>query len=528
MLRIEQLRLLPEEPETALLARCARLLHTDPAALTGLTVLRRAIDAREGLTFVYTVAVSAPQEAALLRRCRDKRVTAYTPERYALPAPVTPPETRPIVVGAGPAGLFAALVLARCGARPILLERGQCVEQRQQDVARFWCGGPLDTESNVQFGEGGAGAFSDGKLNTGTRDVRHRYIMEQLVSCGAPADILTDALPHVGTDKLHIALQALRRQLLEAGADIRFGARLDGLTVQDSVLTAVTVRQGDTLYTLPARQVILAPGHSARDTFELLYAAGLAMEQKPFAMGVRIEHRQSAVDAARYRKLAGHPSLPPATYKLSCHLPNGRSAFSFCVCPGGEVVAAASEAGRVVTNGMSEYARDGENINGALLVNVTPADFPDSHPLSGVRLQRQLEDAAYALGGGDYRAPCQRVEDFLAGRPSTGCGAVRPSYRPAVAYTDLHRCLPPFLSETLALALPELGKKLRGYDDPDALLTGVETRSSSPVRLVRDDRYEANIRGLYPCGEGAGYAGGILSAAADGMRCAEKLLEVYR
>ena len=528
MLRIEQLRLLPEEPETALLARCARLLHTDPAALTGLTVLRRAIDAREGLTFVYTVAVSAPQEAALLRRCRDKRVTAYTPERYALPAPVTPPETRPFVVGAGPAGLFAALVLARCGARPILLERGQCVEQRQQDVARFWCGGPLDTESNVQFGEGGAGAFSDGKLNTGTRDVRHRYIMEQLVSCGAPADILTDALPHVGTDKLHIALQCLRRQLLEAGADIRFGARLDGLTVQDGVLTAVTVRQGDTLYTLPARQMILAPGHSARDTFELLYAAGLAMEQKPFAMGVRIEHRQSAVDAARYRKLAGHPSLPPATYKLSCHLPNGRSAFSFCVCPGGEVVAAASEAGRVVTNGMSEYARDGENINGALLVNVTPADFPDSHPLSGVRLQRQLEDAAYALGGGDYRAPCQRVEDFLAGRPSTGCGAVRPSYRPAVAYTDLHRCLPPFLSETLALALPELGKKLRGYDDPDALLTGVETRSSSPVRLVRDDRYEANIRGLYPCGEGAGYAGGILSAAADGMRCAEKLLEVYR
>ena len=528
MLRIEQLRLLPEEPETALLARCARLLHTDPAALTGLTVLRRAIDAREGLTFVYTVAVSAPQEAALLRRCRDKRVTAYTPERYALPAPVTPPETRPIVVGAGPAGLFAALVLAKCGARPILLERGRRVEQRQQDVARFWCGGPLDTESNVQFGEGGAGAFSDGKLNTGTRDVRHRYIMEELVSCGAPADILTDALPHVGTDKLHIALQALRRQLLEAGADIRFGARLDGLTVQDGVLTAVTVRQGDTLYTLPARQVVLAPGHSARDTFELLYAAGLAMEQKPFAMGVRIEHRQSAVDAARYRKLAGHPSLPPATYKLSCHLPNGRSAFSFCVCPGGEVVAAASEAGRVVTNGMSEYARDGENINGALLVNVTPADFPDSHPLSGVRLQRQLEDAAYALGGGDYRAPCQRVEDFLAGRPSTGCGAVRPSYRPAVAYTDLHRCLPPFLSETLALALPELGKKLRGYDDPDALLTGVETRSSSPVRLVRDDRYEANIRGVYPCGEGAGYAGGILSAAADGMRCAEKLLEVYR
>ena len=528
MLRIDQLRLLPDEPKTVLLHKCARLLRVEPSALTGLTVLRRAIDARESLTFVYTVIVSAPQETALLRRCRDKRVTAYAPEQYALPASVDAPAVRPIVVGAGPAGLFAALVLAKCGARPILLERGQCVEQRQRDVQRFWATGELDTESNVQFGEGGAGAFSDGKLNTGTRDVRHRFIMEQLVSCGAPADILTDALPHVGTDMLHIALQRLRRQLLDAGADIRFGARLEGLTVQEGAVTAVTVRKAGTLYTLPARQVVLALGHSARDTFEMLYDAGAAMEQKPFAMGVRIEHRQSAVDAARYRRLAGHPSLPPATYKLSCHLPNGRSAFSFCVCPGGQVVAAASEARRVVTNGMSEYARDRENINGALLVNVTPADFPDDHPLSGIRLQRQLEEAAFALGGGDYRAPCQRVEDFLAGRPSVGAGNVQPSYLPAVTYTDLHRCLPPFISETLALALPELGRRLRGYDDPDALLTGVETRSSSPVRLVRDGHYESNIRGVYPCGEGAGYAGGILSAAADGMRCAEKILEVYR
>lgn len=528
MLRIDQLRLLPDESEDVLLHKCARLLRTDPSSLRDLTVLRRAIDAREGLTFVYTVAVSAPQEAALLRRCRDKRVTAYVPEQYVLPAPVAPPEVRPIVVGAGPAGLFAALVLARCGARPILLERGQPVEQRSRDVTRFWHTGRLDTESNVQFGEGGAGAFSDGKLNTGTRDLRHRYIMEQLVACGAPESILTDALPHVGTDKLHIALRNLRQQLLDAGADIRFGARLEGFTAQGGALTAITCRQGDSLYTIPAQRLILALGHSARDTFETLYESGLAMEPKPFAMGVRIEHRQSAVDAARYRQLAGHPALPPATYKLSCHLPNGRSAFSFCVCPGGQVVAAASEEQRVVTNGMSEYARDRENINGALLVNVTPADFPDGHPLAGIRLQRQLEDAAFVLGGGDYRAPCQRVGDFLAGRPSTGAGTVQPSYLPGVTYTDLRRCLPAFISETLALALPELGRKLRGYDDPDALLTGIETRSSSPVRLVRDERYESNIRGVYPCGEGAGYAGGILSAAADGMRCAEKLLEVYR
>ena len=527
MLRIDQIRLLPGDSEALLRGKCARLLRIPAEDVTGVTVLRKAIDAREGLTFVYTAAVSVKNEAQVLRRCRDKRVSAYKQEVYFLPGSVAAPEVRPIVVGAGPAGLFAALVLARCGARPILLERGRPVEQRQADVERFWSGGGLDTESNVQFGEGGAGAFSDGKLNTGTRDVRHRYIMETLVRCGAPKDILTDAKPHVGTDRLHIALQRLRRELTEAGADIRFGARLENVTVQDGAVRTVTVRQDEQVYTLPAERVILALGHSARDTFEMLYATGLHMEQKPFAMGVRIEHRQKDMDAAQYRALAGHPALPPSTYKLSCHLPNGRSAFSFCVCPGGQVVAAASEKGRTVTNGMSEYARDGENINGALLVNVTAEDFPSPHPLAGIQLQRQVEEAAYALTGG-YRAPCQRVEDFLAGRASTAAGSVLPSYRPGVVYTDLRRCLPEFISETLALALPVLGGKLRGYDCPDALLTGVETRSSSPVRLVRDEHCEANIRGIYPCGEGAGYAGGILSAAADGMRCAEKLLEVYK
>ena len=527
MLRIDQLRLPPGAPETLLRDKCARLLRLPPEDVRSCTVLRRAIDAREGLNFVYTAAVEVKNEPQALRRCRDKRVSAYAPESYALPRPVAAPETRPIVVGAGPAGLFAALVLARCGARPILLERGRPVEQRQADVERFWRGGALDTESNVQFGEGGAGAFSDGKLNTGTRDLRHRYIMETLVRCGAPEDILTDAKPHVGTDKLHIALQCLRQELLSAGAELRFGARLEGLRIESDAVCGVTVCQDGRSYDLPARQVLLALGHSARDTFEMLYAAGVHMEQKPFAMGVRIEHRQSDIDAAQYRALAGHPALPPSTYKLSCHLDNGRSAFSFCVCPGGQVVAAASEAGRTVTNGMSEYARDRENINGALLVNVTPADFPSPHPLSGIALQRQVESAAYALTGG-YRAPCQRVEDFLAGRPSAGPGAVSPSYRPGVVFTDLRRCLPPFIADTLTLALPVLGRRLRGYDSPDALLTGVETRSSSPVRLVRDAHYQANIRGIYPCGEGAGYAGGILSAAADGMRCAEKLLEVYR
>ena len=484
MLRIDQLRLHPGQQETLLRARCAKLLRVAPADITACTVLRKAIDAREDLTLVYTVSVSVKNEAQVLRRCRDKRVSVYKQEVYFLPPPVTTPAVRPIVVGAGPAGLFAALVLARCGARPILLERGRPVEHRQADVERFWSGGPLDPDSNVQFGEGGAGAFSDGKLNTGTKDLRHRFILETLVRCGAPDTILTDAKPHVGTDRLHIALQALRKELEAAGADIRFNARLEHIRIQDGAVSAVTVCQNGQTYDLPARHVLLALGHSARDTFEMLYQAGLAMEPKPFAMGVRIEHRQSAIDAAQYRSLAGHPALPPSTYKLSCHLPNGRSAFSFCVCPGGQVVAAASEPGRTVTNGMSVYARDGENIN-------------------------------------------QRVADFWAGRPSAGPGTVRPSYRPGVVYTDLRRCLPDFIGETLALALPVLGRQLRGYDDPDALLTGVETRSSSPVRLVRDAHYEANIRGIFPCGEGAGYAGGILSAAADGMRCAEKLLEVY-
>ena len=527
MLRIDQIRLHPGEAETLLPLRCAKVLRVPPEAILECTVLRRALDARETLNFVYTLSVRVAQETQVLRRCRDRRVSAYAPESYALPAAVAAPKARPIVVGAGPAGLFAALVLAKCGARPIVLERGQCVERRQTDVERFWRGGALDTESNVQFGEGGAGAFSDGKLNTGTRDVRHRFILETLVRCGAPQDILTDAKPHVGTDKLHIALQCLRRELTESGADIRFGARLAGVRLENGRVRAVTVHQGGQVYALSAETVILALGHSARDTFEMLFTAGVRMEQKPFAVGVRIEHCQADIDAAQYRTLAGHPALPPSSYKLACHLPNGRSALSFCVCPGGQVVAAASETAHTVTNGMSVCARDGENINGALLVNVTPEDFPSGHPLAGIALQRQMEAAAYALTGG-YAAPCQRVEDFLLGRATAAAGRIRPTYRPSVVYTDLHRCLPPFVSETLSLALPELGKKLRGYDDPDALLLGVETRSSSPVRLPRDDHDESNIRGLFPCGEGAGYAGGILSAAADGMRCAEKILEVYR
>ena len=511
----------------ALAAEAARLLRVREKDLLTLRILRRSVDAREEVRLVYTVEVSLKEEAAALRRCRSRKVSRVQPApAYAPPAPLPPPEIPPVVVGAGPAGLFAALVLAQAGQRPILLERGRPVERRAADVERFWATGELDPTSNVQFGEGGAGAFSDGKLNTGTKDLRHRFILETLAACGAPEDILIDAKPHVGTDYLHIALVNLRKKLLSLGADIRFESRLADLDIRDGALAGVTVEGPEGPYPLPCRRLVLCPGHSARDTFAMLHGRGVAMEAKPFAVGVRIEHRQADCDAAQYRQYAGHPGLPASTYKLSCHLPNGRAAYSFCVCPGGQVVAAASEESRVVTNGMSEFARDQENINGGLLVNVTPEDYGgDQDPLAGIAFQRRLEAAAYNLGGGGYRAPAQRVGDFLAGRPSTGPGRVTPSYHPGVTWTDLRLCLPDFVADTIAGALPLLGQKLRGYDDPDAVLTAVESRSSSPVRIPRDGTYQSSLRGLYPCGEGAGYAGGILSAAADGMRCAEQLCQ---
>lgn len=528
MLQIEQIKLRVEEPEALLRKKAAAALRVSPDQIQHLTILRRSVDAREGLHFVYTLRVACKNEGQVLKKCRSKAVSPVKEKPYTLPAPVEKDHLPPVIVGAGPGGLFCALAMVRCGVKPILLERGKAVEDRQKDVERFWQTGELDTQSNVQYGEGGAGAFSDGKLNTGTKDLRHRFILETLVSHGAPETILCDAKPHVGTDYLHRSLISLRRELLERGADIRFGHRMTGMTLEHGAVTGLTVESPEGGYTLPARHIVLALGNSARDTFEMLHGLGVPMEPKPLAIGVRIEHSQHKMDVTQYKDLAGHPRLGAATYKLSCHLDSGRSVFSFCVCPGGQVVAAASEERRAVTNGMSYYARAGENINGGLLVSVKPEDFPGTDPLAGIRLQRELEERAFTHGGGGFIAPAQRLEDFLAHRPSAGPGSILPTYRPGVHWCDLWKVLPDYICESLEEALPMLERKLPGFADPDAVLTAVETRSSCPLRILRGEDLQSPVGGLWPCGEGAGYAGGIMSAAADGIRVAEQVMDKLR
>ena len=433
-----------------------------------------------------------------------------------------------VIIGAGPAGIFTALEMVKKGSKQkiIMVEKGQAVENRHCPKDKTKKCVNCKPYCHITTGFSGAGAFSDGKLTTGTKSPLIRTVLQTFVDHGAPEDILYIAKPHVGTDLLKGVVRSMRQEIIQLGGQVRFDTRLTGLMMRGESMEGITVLCGGETQEIRTDTVILAIGHSARDTFAMLRDAGIPMEPKPFAVGVRIEHRQSDMDAQQYKQYAGHPSLPPTSYKLSAHTAAGRGVFSFCVCPGGEVVAAASEEKRVVTNGMSEFARDGENINGGLLVSVTPEDFPSGDTLAGVQFQRELEDAAYRLGGGNYAAPAQRVEDFLKHRPSTGAGKVVPTYLPSVRWCDLHGCLPPFVCEALEEGLPMLGRKLRGFDAPDAVLTAVETRSSSPVRIVRDNlSFQSALRGLYPCGEGAGYAGGIMSAAADGLRVAEMILE---
>ena len=488
---------------------------------------RRSVDARrkQAVHFLAALDVTvAGDEAALVRRLKNPDVKVIDFAPYPLPQPAAGPQQRPVVVGSGPAGRFAALMLARVGWNPILIERGRRVEERTEDVERFRRTGVLDTRSNVQFGEGGAGTFSDGKLNTGVQDPRCRLVIEELARAGEAEDLLWRARPHAGTDRLRTMVRTLREEILRLGGTVRFETQLTDVVLREGQLTeaVLTTPQGEER--LSCDRLILAVGHSARDTMEMLQRQGMPMEPKAFAVGVRIEHPREMIDRAQYGEFAGHPALSAADYRLSCHPAGLRGTYTFCMCPGGVVMAAASEEGGVAVNGMSEFARDARNSNSAVLVGVTPEDFGSTDPLGGVAFQRRLEQAAYRLGGGDYRAPAQLVGDFLQHTPSRGLGEVEPSYRPGVTLTDLHGCLPPEVTASLEAALPLFDRQLRGFARRDAVLTGVESRSSSPVRMLRDEGGQSALRGIFPCGEGAGYAGGIVSAAADGIRCAEWLI----
>ena len=527
MIAISNLKLWPGEDEAKLKTLAAKALRVPEGRIQSLTIRKKSLDARkkDELKWIYTVGVTVDgDEGKLLAKC--KQASIVKPYRYDIPKVST--ETRPVVVGFGPAGMFAALVLAYAGARPIVLERGQDVDTRTAQVETFRAGGAFDPENNVQFGEGGAGTFSDGKLNTGTHDSRIRWVLEQFAAHGAPEHICSDAKPHIGTDVLVQVVKAIREDVIAHGGEVRFGHRLTGLEMQDGALTALRVVGPEGTYSLPAAQAILAVGHSARDTFGMLHEVGLPMTRKPFSMGVRIEHQQSMIDLAQYGRARGD-DLPPADYGLHVKLEDGASAYTFCMCPGGEVFAAASEEGGVVTNGMSRSDRGGENANSALLVTLQPEDFPGEGVLAGMEWQREIERKAFRYAGGDYKAPAQTVGDFLQDVPSTGPGGVQPTYLPGVFWGDLRQVLPSIITDVLARAIPALGQKLRGFDAPDAVLTGPETRSSSPVRVVRgEDLCSTGLAGLYPCGEGAGYAGGITSAAVDGMKCAEMVLKTIK
>ncbi|ERI95299.1 pyridine nucleotide-disulfide oxidoreductase family protein [Clostridiales bacterium oral taxon 876 str. F0540] len=525
-IRINNIILDIEEDVEVLKDKAAKKMKISAKDIKNFKILRESIDARkkEAIKFNYTLEVFTDNEEKLVTRLNDKDIkleeNQYT-DKISLGSKKM--EHRPIIVGMGPAGMFAGLLMARKGYKPIIIERGQKVEERTEAINRFWSTGNLNTESNVQFGEGGAGTFSDGKLTTRIKDNRCDYVLESFVKAGAPAEILYSGKPHVGTDILKIVVKNIREEIIALGGEVKFNSRLEDLIIKNNILQAVIVNGQE----IACDNLILAIGHSSRDTYEMLYKKEISLIQKPFAIGVRIEHMQSLIDESQYGKFAGHKRLKAADYRLShsCDKLN-RSVYSFCMCPGGEVVAAASENNRLVTNGMSYYKRDKENANSALVVTVRPEDFGGENPLMGMEFQRHYEALAYSLGGGNYIAPVQLVGDFLKDKVSVNLGNVKPSYTPGYEFRDLRQCLPSYVSEALKEGIINFDRKIKGYASQDAVLTGIETRTSAPVRIERNENFQSTaLIGLFPAGEGAGYAGGIVSAAVDGLKAAETIMK---
>ncbi len=524
MIRVNEIKLPLEHKDGELKAALLTRLRIQAHELESFSVYKRSYDARKrgAIQLIYSLDVSTVREAEILARNPADPHILPTPDmdyKFPAQAPVGLP-LRPVVIGFGPCGIFAGLLLAQMGFKPIILERGKAVRERTQDTWGLWRKRNLNPESNVQFGEGGAGTFSDGKLYSQIKDPQHhgRKVLTEFVKAGAPAEILYVSKPHIGTFKLVTMVENMRNTITELGGEIRFEQRVSDIQIESGQVRGLTLASGEEIRT---DHVVLAVGHSARDTFQMLYDRGVYIEAKPFSIGFRAEHPQSLIDQCRFGPQAGHPILGAADYKLVHHAKNGRSVYSFCMCPGGTVVAATSEPGRVVTNGMSQYSRNERNANSAIVVGITPEDYP-GHPLAGIDFQRELESQAYVLGGSNYDAPGQLVGDFIADRPSTAFGSVQPSYKPGVHLGDLNSSLPRYAIDAIREALPAFDKQIRGYAMQDAVLTGVETRTSSPIRIKRNELFQSlNVKGLFPAGEGAGYAGGILSAGVDGIKVAE-------
>lgn len=521
MLRINELKLTLEEEEKDMKSLIAKKLKISEEEITSFAISKKSVDARNksNIYFVYSVDIEVNDEDKLLRRANKINLVKINKE-YIVYKAKKRKGLRPLIVGTGPAGLFCGLVLSELGFNPILIDRGKMVEERVLDVANFWDNGELNTESNVQFGEGGAGTFSDGKLTTQVNNPRSSKILQYFVEAGAPEEILYYNKPHIGTDLLRNIVKKIRRKIILNGGEIMFSKKMTNIHTYNNKVTGITVNNNEKIL---CDKLILALGHSARDTFEILYESGIYIEQKSFSIGVRIEHPQEIIDKSQYGESYKHPKLRPAEYKLSSHFENNRSAYTFCMCPGGQVVAAASEKGMLVTNGMSKYKSDLKKANSALLVGVSPADFESDHPLAGVEFQRKWERLAFIEGGMNYNAPAQKVGDFLLNKSSLGVEKINSTYLPGVKMTNVSNCLPDYVVETLKKAIVLFDKKINGFADYDSIITGVETRSSSPIRIKRCENYQSNIKGIFPIGEGAGYAGGIMSSALDGIRIAEYL-----